>query len=81
MYNVIIINKELVTKEVNEMMRTEIDRNLKVSDKLAAMWNDLSEKARDVIATTDMWLIDDLFGNFDTPEDVNKFIEEEYTED
>ena len=49
-------------------MRTKIDRNKETSRKLDAMWNDLSEKARDVIATTDMWLIDDLFGNLETPE-------------
>lgn len=35
----------------------------------------------DGIATTDMLVIDELFGNLETPEDVNKFIEEEYTED
>ena len=64
-----------------KMMRTKVDRNRETSRKLDAMWNDLTEKARDVIATTDMWLIDDLFGNLDTPEEVNKFIEEEYTED
>jgi hypothetical protein len=63
------------------MMRTKIDRNNETSRKLDAMWNNLSEKARDVITTTDMWLIDDLFGNLETPEEVNKFIEEEYTED
>ena len=63
------------------MMRTKIDRNKETSDKLDAMWKDLSEKARDVIATTDMYVIDDLFGNLETPEEVNKFIEEEYTED
>ena len=63
------------------MMRTKIDRNKETSDKLDAMWKDLSEKARDVIATTDMYVIDDLLGNLETPEEVNKFIEEEYTED
>ena len=64
-----------------KMMRTKIDRNKETSDKLDTMWNDLSEKARDVIATTDMWLIDDLFGNLETPEEVNKFIEEEWSDD
>ena len=59
----------------------KIDRNEETSRKLDAMWNDLTEKARTVIATTDMWVIDDLFGNLETPEEVNKFIEEEYTED
>ena len=63
------------------MKRAKIDRNKETSRKLDAMWNSLSEKARDVIATTDMWVIDDLFGNLETPEEVNKFIEEEYTED
>ena len=63
------------------MMRTEIDINKETSDKLDAMWNDLSEKARDVIATTDMWIIDELFGNLDTPEEVNRFIEDEWSDD
>ena len=58
----------------------KIDRNKETSDKLDAMWNNLSEKARDVIATTDMWVIDELFGNLETPEEVNKFIEEEWSE-
>lgn len=42
------------------------------------MWNDLSEKAREVIADTDINVIDDLFGSLDTPEEVNKFIDEEW---
>lgn len=64
-----------------EMMRTKIDRNLKVSDKLDAMWNDLSEKARDVIATNDMWFNDYLFDKLETPEEVNRFLEDEWSDD
>ena len=64
-----------------KMMKTKIDRNKETSRKLDAMWNSLSEKARDVIATTDMCIVDDLFGNLDTPEEVNKFIEEEWSDD
>ena len=60
------------------MKRAKIDRNKETSRKLDAMWNDLSEKARDIIATTDMWVVDELFGNLETPEEVNKFIEEEW---
>ena len=60
------------------MKRAKIDRNKETSKKLDAMWNDLTEKAREVIATTDMWVIDELFGNLETPEEVNKFIEEEW---
>lgn len=60
------------------MKYSKIDRNKETSDKLDAMWNDLSEKARDVIATTDMWVIDELFGNLETPDEVNKFIDEEW---
>lgn len=64
-----------------EMMRTKIDRNLKVSDKLDAMWNDLSEKSRDVIATNDMWFNDYLFDKLETPEEVNRFLEDEWSDD
>ena len=60
------------------MKRAKIDRNKETSKKLDAMWNDLTEKAREVISTTDMWVIDELFGNLETPEEVNKFIEEEW---
>ena len=81
MYNVIIINEELATKEVNEMT---IEKNvrgivyrLETSDKLDAMWNSLSEKARDVIATNDMWFNDYLFDKLETPEEVNRFLEDE----
>ena len=65
---------------ITQYVRGLVYRN-KTSDKLDAMWDSLSEKARDVIATTDMWVIDDLFGNLDTPEEVNKFIEEEWSDD
>lgn len=61
-------------------MKLKIDRNKETSDKLYAMWDSLSEKARDVISTTDMWLIDDLFGNLETPEEVNKFIDDVWSE-
>ena len=60
------------------MMRAKIDRNKETIRKLDAMWNDLTEKARDVIATTDMRVTYELFGNLETPEEVNKFIEEEW---
>lgn len=60
------------------MMRTKIDRNKETSDKLDAMWNDLSEKSRDVIAANGMWFID--FGNR-TPEEVNRFLEDEWRDD
>lgn len=62
-------------------MRTKIDRNKKMSDKLDAMWNDLSEKSRDVIATNDMWFNDYLFGKLETPEEVNRFLEDEWIDD
>ena len=60
------------------MMRTKIDRNNETSRKLDAMWKDLSEKARDVIADTDFNIIDEVFGGLETPEEVNKFIDEEW---
>lgn len=62
-------------------MKLKIDRNKETSDKLDSMWDSLSEKARDVISTTDMWLIDDLFGNLETPEEVNRFIDDVWTDD
>lgn len=62
-------------------MKLKIDRNKETSDKLDAMWYSLSEKARDVISTTDMWIIDDLFGNLDTPEEVNRFIYDVWSDD
>lgn len=61
-------------------MKLKIDRNKETSDKLDAMWDSLSEKARDVISTTDMWLIDDLFGNLETPEEVNRFIDDVWSD-
>ena len=57
-----------------------MDRNHETSKKLDAMWNDLTEKARDVIATTDMWVVDELFGNLETAEEVNNFIDEEWND-
>ena len=54
---------------------------LEASDKLAAMWNDLSDKARDVIAANDMWFNDYLFDKFETPEEVNRFLEDEWSDD
>ena len=62
-------------------MKIVIDRNKETSDKLDTMWDSLSEKARDVISTTDMWLIDDLFGNLETPEEVNRFIDDVWSDD
>ncbi len=41
------------------------------------MWDDLSEKAREIIDDTDINVIEDLFGSLDTLEEVNKFIDEE----
>lgn len=62
-------------------MKKKIDRNKETSEKLDAMWDSLSEKARDVISTTDMWLIDDLFGDLETPEEVNGFIDDAFSDD
>lgn len=52
--------------------------NVKTFDKLMAM--DLSQKAKDIITTTDMSEIEFLFGGFDTAEEVEQFIAEEYEE-
>ena len=87
MYNVIIINKELVTKEVNKMtIQKTIQRNgrdlvyrYETSDKLDAIWSSLSEKARYEIAKYDLWFNDSLFER--TPEEVNRFLEDEWSDD
>lgn len=60
-------------------MRIEIYRNKKMCDKLAAMWDSLSEKSRDVIDTNYMWFNDYLFER--TPEEVNRFLEDEWSDD
>lgn len=57
------------------------DKNQIVSERLDGMWNDLTEEAREVIAGTEIGLYGELFGNLDTPEDVNQFIEENYKGD
>ena len=60
------------------MSTKKCDRNHETSKKLDAIWNNLSEKSKEVIDDTDINVIDDLFGNLETPEEVNKFIEEEW---
>lgn len=57
------------------------DKNQIVSDKLDGMWGELNEKARAVIAETEIGLYDELFGWAETTEEVNQFVEENYTED
>ena len=54
---------------------------LETSDKLDAMWNSLSEKARYEIAYNDMWFNDYLFDKLGTPEEVNRFFEDEWSDD
>ena len=57
------------------------DKNQIVSDKLDGMCGELTEKARAVIAETEIGLYDELFGDLTTAEEVNQFVEENYTED
>lgn len=59
-------------------MRTEIDRSKETSDKIKLMWSSLSDKARYVIAITEWDVLLYYFANLDTPEEVNKFFEEEW---
>ena len=54
---------------------------LETSDKFDIMWDSLSEKARDVIASNDMWFNDYLFDKLGTPEEVNRFLEDEWSDD
>ena len=53
-------------------------RSKETSDKLELMWSSLSDKARYVIAITDWDVLLYYFSNLDTPEEVNKFFEEEW---
>lgn len=62
-------------------MRIVIYRNMKMCGKLAVMWDSLSEKARDVIATNYMWFNDYLFDKLGTSEEVNRFLENEWSYD
>jgi hypothetical protein len=41
----------------------------------------LSERAKDVIAATDINIFDDVFGIFETAEEINEYVEEYYPED
>ena len=54
---------------------------LEASKKLDAMWNDLSEHSRHVIAANDLWFNDYLFDKLGTPEEVSRFLEDEWSED
>lgn len=54
------------------------DKNQIVSDKLDGMWGDLTEKARAVIAETEIGLYDELFGDLATAEEVNQFVAMNY---
>lgn len=49
---------------------------LEASKKLDAMWNELSEHSKDVIAANDLWFNDYLFDKLGTPEEVNRFLED-----
>lgn len=62
-------------------MRIVIYRNMKMCGKLAVMWDSLSEKARDVIDTNYMWFNDYLFDKLGTSEEVNRFLENEWSYD
>ena len=57
------------------------DKNQIMSDKLADMWDDLSDKARGVIADTDIGAYDEVFNGLNTPKEVNMFVERYYTEE
>ena len=71
--------------ERNKMIIQENARGLvyryETSDKLDAMWDNLSEKAKDVIITNDMWFNDYLWDKLGTPEEVNRFLEDEWSDD
>lgn len=57
-----------------------IDKNQETANKLREM-NGLTERAKDIINTTDINILDYVFGGLETAEEVNRFIEETYTEE
>lgn len=57
------------------------DMNQITSDRLHAVWDQLSERAKEVIADTSYQILDDLFGGLETAEEVNAFILENYPEE
>lgn len=52
---------------------------LAASEKLDAMWDDLSDQAKYEICENDLWFNDDLFDR--TPEEVNDFLENVWRDD
>ena len=52
---------------------------LEASEKLDSMWDNLSDKAKYEIAVNDLWFNDYLFDK--TPEEVNRFLEDEWSDD
>jgi hypothetical protein len=41
----------------------------------------LSERAKEIIAATDINIFDDVFGIFEAAEEINEYVEENYPED
>lgn len=55
------------------------DKNQIVCDRLNEM--DLSERTRDIIASTGLEVMDEIFGGFTTAEEVEEYVAESYAEE
>jgi len=60
-------------------MKSKAQINQAVADKLDNM--ELSERARDIIARTEIRIMAEVFGGLDTPEEVERYIREEFPEE
>jgi len=56
-----------------------VNINQTIADKLDRM--DLSERARDIISRTEIRVMAEVFGGLDTPEEVERYIREEFPEE
>ena len=63
----------------DKKMKSKAQINQAVADKLDNM--ELSERARDIIARTEIRIMAEVFGGLDTPEEVERYIREEFPEE
>lgn len=54
--------------------------NHETREKLDSMYKDLTPKAWNVISSTDINVMYECFGGLETPEEVNQYIDENYTD-
>ena len=63
----------------DKKMKSKAQINQEVANKLDSM--ELSERARDIIARTEIRIMSEVFGGLDTPEEVERYIREEFPEE